>query len=109
MNNYILVKLDYCWADEFNVNAFWVTTEEEFNKFTDLLSRYNLTEDEEFYFGTNEFISFGSSQELVDSLKVEIISKEYYENLLNSFGSTYGLFDITRISEHIEYELETQD
>lgn len=106
MNNYILVKLDYCWADEFDVKTFWVTTEESFNDFKALLVKYPLSWDDEFYYGTNEGVNFESSEALLNALDVELISEQYYDSLINSFGESYGLIHIPNIIEFIEERLE---
>ena len=60
--NKILVKLNYCWADEFDVDSLWMTTEEEYKEFLDELQDCVISDEKEIYFGTNEFVSFSGGQ-----------------------------------------------
>ena len=103
--NYLLVKLDMNWADEFDVNAFWVTTQNRYDQFLRTITEYDFSNDE-FYFGTNEWISFDSTNEVIRSLQVIPITKEFYDQLITHFGEEYGLLPITRIEEHAAYMLE---
>ena len=58
MDKYLLIKYNGDWADEFDVDLLWVTTEEEFEQWKNELSTKDIDESVEIYFGTNEFISF---------------------------------------------------
>ena len=61
MEYYLLVKLDMNWADEFDVNAFWVTTQNRYDQFLRTIIEYDFSDNDEIYFGTNEWISFSST------------------------------------------------
>jgi hypothetical protein len=91
MNNYLLIKLYFNYADEFDVESFWVTTQEVYNAFLKDLENYDLSENDELYFGTNEFISFESVEFLLNSLEITPITEEFFNQLLYNFGDDYGL------------------
>lgn len=115
MDKYVLLKMQSNWADEFDFDAFWVTTEDNWKKFQlDLMSikdEINFKE-VEIYFGTNEWVSFYSAEEIINSIKVFEISKLEKEFLHKIFGTnyrfsneiTYGLIDISNLPNHyLEY------
>lgn len=102
-NKYILVKLDYNWADEFDVKSLWVTTQDEYNAFLDKLSNFDINDSCEIYFGTNECISFESYDELYNSLSERHVSKEFYDEFIKVVGSSeFGLISIRNILENFE-------
>lgn len=101
----ILVKMDYCWSDEFDVKSLWVTTKEEFDKFKDELLKLDINEDVEIYFGTNEFVSFYSAEDIINSLIVTEISEDFYNEFIKNIGENYGLIEIPYLLEHY-YEEE---
>ena len=108
MDNYILVKLDCDCADEFNINSFWVTTVEEYNRFLKAAAEHDFA-GEEFYFGTNECMVFHSTDHFLSSISSERISEEYYNALLDSFGDDYGILSIPGIWESIDPEFNPED
>lgn len=108
MEYYLLVKLDMNWADEFDVNAFWVTTQNRYDQFLRTIIEYDFSDNDEIYFGTNEYISFSSTNKLLNSLKVTPITEEFYSQLLAHFGEEYGLIDLTRLLEYVLYKREEE-
>lgn len=97
------------WADEFGVESFWVTTQDRYDQFLRLMIGYEWTKEDEIYFGTNEFVTFGSTDELLSSLKVTPITKEFYTQLLSHFGPEYGLVHITQFEDHVLYKIEEDE
>jgi len=90
----LLVKLNYCWADEFDVDALWVTDEKEYADFLENLKRCKIDDSTEICFGTNEYVFFGSYEEIVDSLTVSEISDTFFGDFMIHIGQTYGLISI---------------
>lgn len=101
--NYLLIKYNNSWADEFNINCLWVTTEEEFEEWKEDLLRRDVSEYEEIYLGTNEWVNFYSSQEIIDSLSIERISKSFYVDFINMIGETFGLINLKELPEQYNY------
>lgn len=96
---YILVKMECNWADEFDIKCLWATTISEFDSWkADLLKR-DISDYEEIYYGTNEFVSFSSFEDIMESLKITKISKSFYEEFINNIGKTFGLIDINCLGE----------
>jgi hypothetical protein len=100
MEYYLLIKLTMNWADEFDVDSFWVTTQARYDRFVKTIINFEFNDDDEIYFGTNECISFSSTNELLSSLKVTSITKEFYDQLISHFGEEYGLVYLTSIEEY---------
>jgi hypothetical protein len=114
-NDYVLVMLNYCWADEFNVDAFWVTTETEYDSLLKKLSKCEINDGYEFYFGTNEYITFDSTEELINSLTVQSLSREEAAAITNNIGEEFGLIsikdllDIIDETNNLDYDFEKTD
>jgi hypothetical protein len=105
MEYYILIKLAMNWADEFDVDSFWVTTQARYDRFLKTVINFEFNDDDEIYFGTNEFVSFSSTDKLLSSLKVTPITKEFHDQLIAHFGEEYGLIYLTRIEEYAEQKI----
>lgn len=103
MDDWVLIKLQANYADEFDVDSFWVTTLEDYNNFLKELKNKEFDESGsvDIYFGTNECISFTSIQEILDSLTVTDISAEFAWLLRKHFGEEYGLLSISEIPEYL--------
>lgn len=92
---YVLVKLDACYADEFDVCHAWVMTREEYNQGVKT-SKENLDKRGryvEIYFGTNEALNVDDFDDYMRNLSVETISKEDYDAFNRMFGSSFGMCD----------------
>lgn len=72
------------WGDKFDVDSFWITTQRTYDQFLKLVIDYDLTALDEFYFGTNETIAFDPTDQFLQSLKVTLITKEFYDQLKNN-------------------------
>lgn len=96
MEQYVLVKHQDNYADAFDINTVFVFKYDEFNKH---LKRIEETfENIDIYFGTNEWLTYESFEDFMDTLNIKYISdKEYHEfrSLMNcsAFGSITHLFD----------------
>lgn len=101
MSKYVLVKLNDNWEHEFEIEALWATTQDEYNTFKKQLSRVEM-KDKEIYFGTNEFVSFSSTEDFFNSLEIFAITKEFYNTFINIIGETFGLISIPDLLEHFD-------
>lgn len=108
MERKVLVKLNYCWADEFDVEALWMTTEKEYNEYIEKLDKCIIDDSIEIYFGTNEYISFGSTEELKESLSIREVSDSFYNEFIYNIGEEYGLISISEILERTVDYLEDE-
>ena len=103
--NYVIVSLGVNWADEFDVNSLWVTTQEEYEDVLRDIDK-NFVSDVEIYFGTNESICFDSKDDLLECIDSAPISKEFYDEFLTLIGETYGPLSIPEIAERFKEENE---
>lgn len=105
---YLLVKLNYYYADEFDVDSMWITTESEHEQFLQNLKDHKdrINDATEIHFGTNEFVSFSSFEELVRSMKVVEITPEFYNDFMTFIGYDYGLISPDTILERYCSEKE---
>lgn len=92
--NYVLVKFNFDYADEFDLNGFYVTTSEEFTSDMEYL-KINFKPNIEKYFGTNESIIIESIKEIENAYSITSITEEEYNTLKKLFGKSY--------SKHISY------
>ena len=99
MDKYLLIKYNDNWADEFDVDLLWVTTEEEFEQWKNELSTKDIDNSVEIYFGTNEFISFSSYEEIIEGIEVSEISKDFYNTFIKLIGDYFGLIDLLDLPE----------
>lgn len=91
MTTYKLVKVSFDYADEFQCQEFKMMTTEEYDDWIkDIEERINDGENE-FYFGTNEFLEFESFDDFKDGLTVYDLPKEDY-NIFSKyfFSSSFG-------------------
>lgn len=87
--DYVLLKIDTCWADEFDVEGFTVSTKEKWDEINEKL-KDNFPCDQEFYFGTNEFITFDSYEDWKSGIKVIPITEDEAKDIRRLFGSGYA-------------------
>lgn len=74
MNEYVFVRYDDNWADEFDVESIWVVRKEVFDAWVKKVTKW-VTSEQEIYFGTNEFITIDSGKKAVKACKVSSISE----------------------------------
>ena len=105
-----LVQYNGNYADEFNVYFHSVMTEEQLEEAKGLIQKIGWNE-EEFYFGTNEYIDVSSSELLRNLNKAKEITDEQFKILEDldishiSFGDGLNWNDIIEcVIEQIENE-----
>jgi hypothetical protein len=92
---YVLVKLNACWADEFNVCHAWAMTREDYDEGVKV-SKENLEKRGrhiEIYFGTNEALDIDDFDDYMNNLSVHTISKEDYEAFNRMFYGSFGMMN----------------
>lgn len=95
MSKYFLVRYSVDYCDEFYVDGMKIFTEDEYISFVDnqryareLEEKGELEEKEQYidlYFGSNEFLTFDSVDEIIRELKVREITEQEF-NALKSLG-----------------------
>lgn len=97
---YFLITESHNYADEFDFEAFMTA---EAKSLEDLNTKIKRCLDEEFagrrpsrrgieiYFGTNEYITFESVDEMVSSLQIQEITQEEYGVLNTVLGGSFGM------------------
>lgn len=100
ITNKVLVKLSANYADEFDVDSLLVTTQEEAKELLTNI-RLHFNPNKEYYFGSNECVSFDSVEELLDSITIIPISDEFYYEFKKHISpdGNFGLIDIDRFAE----------
>lgn len=100
MSDKILVELHYNWADEFDIDAIWLTTKDEYNNFINELSKLNVTDYKKIYFGTNEYVSFSSAKKIIRALKVTSVTDVFFNEFTSILGDEFGLISIPGLLEY---------
>lgn len=99
MEQYVLVKHQDDYADEFDVDTVFVFKYDEFNEHLKRIEEsFKEVSYKEIYFGTNECLLYEDFEDFMDTLNIKYISdKEYHEfkALMNcsAFGSITNLFE----------------
>ena len=76
-----LVQYEGNYADEFDIYFHQVMTEDELERAKDLISKADWDDEEEFYFGTNEWIEVDSSELLEALSSAKEITEDQYKVL----------------------------
>lgn len=92
---YFLVKFNDNYADEFDLEGFWLEKAESKEEVIILIS--NGFESErgnkypvECYFGTNEYLQYNNIEDYLSVLNISEITKEEYDVLQKLFGGSFG-------------------
>lgn len=85
-DNYLLIKFEYPWADEFDVKSLQVITENEWELLKinaeDRLSQQSII----IYFGTNEFIEIQNYDDFTKSFTIIPITEKFYNDFKKFIG-----------------------
>lgn len=92
MSRYLIVKFDGNYADEFDVSAYKIFTEEQWQKFQNYLK--DVHETIEVYFGTNENLEYDNGKSFLSDCSVhqsgftddEIFVLKTFDLNLDQFG-----------------------
>lgn len=91
---YVFVQTSHDWADEFDYTGCFVAlkarVEEYLARIKKAFEDGDLTEGDEFYFGTNEALQFDSYEWFMRGVTITECSKEFYEEF-NSLTGGYGI------------------
>lgn len=89
---YVLVKFEKDYADEFDICGMMACTTEEWEAFKkDALEKIEDQPDAEYYFGTNEYVSFEGAAEFDDAFDVMDITDDEYATLMRLFAGTWRM------------------
>jgi hypothetical protein len=96
---YLFVTLTFDYADEFNVHCCFVQKAEEFN--ADMAAIEQLFKEnpgmsnEEFYFGTNEFLQFSDFEDFESGVEAQDCSEQFYNEFkrLNNGSIGFNVID----------------
>lgn len=92
MPEYVIVKYDDNWADEFDVETTWVVRKDTFELWANLVTE-KITTEKEIYFGTNEFVTIESGKAVVDACEVEPIPESEARILAKWLGKPWDKLD----------------
>jgi hypothetical protein len=113
MDKYVFVTTTHNWADEFNIGGCFVAIDSEFQAIMDKIqaafAKGFITEDTEFYFGTNEGLSFENWEDFLSGVQVEECSKPFYDEfqIMCPYGVGFDVIDnmLDTIADS-EYDLD---
>ena len=87
MKNYLIIW-DEDWADEFNIFGYEMLFESELNeliKAIESMPEEERKEEEEFYFGTNEYLYLSYDEILAKLLEASLLTDEEYSIIIKFF------------------------
>lgn len=100
-----IVIWDSDWADEFNIFGFEIITQKDYKRLVDALTAAIADgEDlnEEYYFGTNEFMEYSYSEILDILSSSRELDLNEYEVILNIFGTNAGQTFLSSVEMRLE-------
>jgi hypothetical protein len=104
--DYVLVKFDDNWADEFDLEGFMIWEKEEWEQHKALALRCK-NWPQESYFGTNEWTEWQSAKQYLDCFTEVDLSPEEVLTMTKLFGDRmmngYSNFGIFEYIDDIEY------
>ena len=114
MSDYVFVKYDDNWADEFDVESVWIGPRSLWEKMKADILKY-ITGEREIYFGTNEAITIDSGAAVINNCKVSDIDAEDAQTVVRWMdpsgrvqkGVGLGLIDV--IGRLHEQAIEARD
>lgn len=102
--NFVFVTLCHDYADEFNVECCFVDTRENYEATLESIQKKfdsGILEGWEFYFGTNEYLSFHYFDDLMTGVEAVECSKEFYEEFNKLCGGQVG-FNVLEHMREVE-------
>jgi len=91
---YYLVEQETNYADEFDLEGFWIQEAESEEKLKKELVQNLIGERGDFpmeiYFGSNEAVEFENENDYISTLKISEITKEEYDVVVKLFGGAFG-------------------
>jgi len=100
---YVFVTMSHDYADEFDVDCCFVADKREFNmnmSIVQLAFDANVITDEtEFYFGTNEQLMFDCFDHFEGGVSVQDCSEDFYHEFINLCGGQIGFNVLERMVE----------
>jgi hypothetical protein len=106
MSKFYLVKSDFNWADEMDLEGFAIVTEKEKLEFEELARK--VTEEIEFYVGSNEEVRFDNGEDLLDHMTFTEISAEVSNTICEAFDTPSGGEDILEMIYEYLCSLSTE-
>ena len=88
-----LVKLDFNWADEFDVKAVQLMTQKEVDEFQTAVNCEDIYPFESYY-GSNEFVDVEDSSEITRGMTITEISDEEAMVIEKYIGKKYGMTNV---------------
>lgn len=90
---YVLVKFSDNWADEFDVNGFFVSPLKDWEKTIQTMkSEFEKNGSKEYSFGTNESLEYESYDDYAQCITVVELTETEYLTLKKFFPYSFGVF-----------------
>lgn len=103
MSDYVFVTMSHDYADEFDVDCCFVADKAEFDKQMEIVRlafEAGILEDEEFYFGTNECLSFYSFDDFETGVVAKPCTAAFYDEFFElNAGSAVGFCVLDSLHE----------
>jgi hypothetical protein len=91
MKNYVLIKYEANYADEYKIHGLKLMTLEEWEEkkkaLKEFFSKVPVGEEITYNFGTNEWIEYSSKKQVLQDLDVSKITEDAFNVMTNILGS----------------------
>ena len=98
-----LINYDFCYADEFDVQGYWILTEDQYKKFNETVTDFfnEGHKVEEYYFGTNEWIDINEISEILHPNYISDIPDHEAEIIKSRIGDQSGMVNWEYLEERM--------
>lgn len=109
-DEYVILSSSFNWGDEFDLDGFYIMEKTDFDRSILALKVYytNLLypDRDEMYFGTNEYMSFSSAEDIIDQLDLTYVPYSVAKTIGDHVGWKVGIFTYSTILDYIEYDCD---
>ncbi len=105
----LFIKFDSNYADEFDVEGFMIVANDVWERYVNSLTDEDFGEHNEFYFGTNESLSFDDKAYYLSSFETKEVSDDELVVIKKFFGLKSGFIPLNEDKFYPEEDEEDSD
>ena len=88
-----VIKFNWNWADEIDIQSYSLMSDKKAHLVHDILHHpdFTIDPDNEYYFGTNEWVTIESKEEFLKGLSFKLVPEAVGKWMIMQIGSEFGL------------------
>lgn len=97
----VIVKFEGNWADEMDISGFEIFDRSQWDIFSQKILDY--THELHLCIGTNEHLEYETTEEFMDNITVESLTRDEYNVINNKVGVRFGFEMIKKVVSFIDH------